>query len=173
MNKVTIKDLDFSGKRVIMRVDFNVPLSDDGRVSDDARIAAALPTINYILKNNPAKLILMSHLGRPKGKVVDSLRMDPVAKRLSESKTHKDKVSPQFDELHDDDITEILLKNENVPLRALLYHFIEEEDYNASKLLLDYNLFLENTKKGNLLTLACSKKEVPVDIIKKLIQNNI
>ncbi|MFC1514279.1 phosphoglycerate kinase [Candidatus Omnitrophota bacterium] len=84
MSKVTVKDIDFSGKRVIMRVDFNVPLDDQGGISDDARIAAALPTIEHILKNNPSKLILMSHLGRPKGKVVDSLRMDPVAKRLAE-----------------------------------------------------------------------------------------
>ncbi|MBD3245790.1 MAG: phosphoglycerate kinase [Candidatus Omnitrophica bacterium] len=84
MKKRTLKDIELNGKRVIARVDFNVPLQEDGSISDDARIQAALPTIRYILEQNPAKLILMSHLGRPKGKADDSLRMDPVARRLSE-----------------------------------------------------------------------------------------
>ncbi len=79
----TIKELELGGKRVLMRVDFNVPLTNSLKVADDTRINAALPTIRYTL-NRKAKLILMSHLGRPKGKVNDSLRMDPVAKKLSE-----------------------------------------------------------------------------------------
>jgi len=84
MNKVTIKDIDFKAKRVIARVDYNVPLDGAGNITDDARIKASLDTIKYILNNGAAKLILMSHLGRPKGKVVESLRLTPVAKRLSE-----------------------------------------------------------------------------------------
>ena len=84
MSKVTVKDISFDGKKVIMRADFNVPLNDRGEITDDSRIRAALETINYILGNSASKLILMSHLGRPKGKVVDSLRMNPVALRLSE-----------------------------------------------------------------------------------------
>jgi len=83
MAKLSVKDLELKGKKVMVRVDFNVPLKE-GKISDDARIQAALPTIKYILSQNPRKLILMSHLGRPKGKVVDELRMNPVAKRLQE-----------------------------------------------------------------------------------------
>ncbi len=83
MSKKTVRDIDVSHKRVLVRVDFNVPLSPDGKVLDDFRIRASLPTINYLIENN-AKVILMTHLGRPKGRVVPNLRLDPVAKVLSE-----------------------------------------------------------------------------------------
>ncbi len=83
MSKKTIKDIDVRGKKVLMRVDFNVPLDENLKITDDTRIKAALPSIKYAREQN-ARLILLSHLGRPKGKVVEGLRLKPVALRLSE-----------------------------------------------------------------------------------------
>src|SRR5699024_10781869 len=82
MNKKTLHDLDVKDKNVFCRVDFNVPMND-GIVTDDTRIRAALPTIEH-LSQNGATVMLASHLGRTKGEVVDNLRLDPVAERLSE-----------------------------------------------------------------------------------------
>jgi phosphoglycerate kinase len=82
MAKQTIRDIDWSGKRALVRVDFNVPL-DGQRITDDTRVRAALPTIQYLLEHG-ASVVLMSHLGRPKNKVVEGLRLAPVAAHLSE-----------------------------------------------------------------------------------------
>jgi len=83
MRKRTVRDIDLVGKRALVRGDFNVPLGEDGQILDDLRIRAALPTIQY-LREHGARVVLCSHLGRPNGKVDESFRLTPVAKRLSE-----------------------------------------------------------------------------------------
>ncbi len=118
MNKLTIRDIDVKGKRVLVRVDFNVPLDEKkGIVTDDSRIRESLPTIKHLIEQG-AKVILMSHLGRPDGKVVESLKMGPVARRLSEVlgkevKVTKDCAGPDVEKavsgLKDGDV--LLLEN--------------------------------------------------------------
>ncbi|OWR28532.1 phosphoglycerate kinase [Saccharibacillus sp. O23] len=82
MNKKSVRDVEVSGKVVFVRVDFNVPL-EDGKITDDTRIRATIPTIEYLTERG-AKVLLASHLGRPKGEVVESMRLTPAAERLSE-----------------------------------------------------------------------------------------
>ena len=79
----TIKDVDVEGKRVLLRADYNVPLREDGTIADDFRITASLPTLHYLLDNN-CQVVIMSHLGRPKGQVNPKYSLRPVAERLSE-----------------------------------------------------------------------------------------
>ena len=104
MDKMTVRDVKVAGKRVLVRVDFNVPQDrKTGAITDDSRIRAALPTIKYLLQHD-ARIILMSHFGRPDGKMVEGLRMVIVAKRLSEIlgkpvKSAPDSIGPQVEEM--------------------------------------------------------------------------
>ena len=82
-NKLTVEDVEVKGKRVLVRCDFNVPLDSEGNITDENRIVGAMPTIEYLVKNG-AKVILCSHMGKPKGEPVPSLSLAPVAERLSE-----------------------------------------------------------------------------------------
>ncbi|WP_338449363.1 phosphoglycerate kinase [Niallia oryzisoli] len=116
MNKKSVKDIDLKGKRVFCRVDFNVPMQD-GQITDETRIRAALPTIQY-LQEQGAKVILASHLGRPKGQVVEELRLTSVAKRLSEllgkdvkkaNEAYGDAVKALIAEMNEGDV--LLLEN--------------------------------------------------------------
>ncbi|MFH1961390.1 MAG: phosphoglycerate kinase [bacterium] len=124
-NKLTIKDVDITGKKVLIRVDFNTPLSPDGSVADNRKIEESLPTINYALDNG-ASIILMSHLGRPRGKVVEEMRLTMVGKRLEEILGRKvikldDCIGPDVESVVDD------LKPGDVVLLENLRFYSEEE----------------------------------------------
>ena len=82
MNKKTVVDIDLKGKKVLVRCDFNVPMDKEQNITDNRRIVAAIPTIKYLLEQN-CKVILCSHLGRPKGEVKKEFSLEPVAKELS------------------------------------------------------------------------------------------
>jgi phosphoglycerate kinase len=127
MNKKTIRDIDVAGKRVLVRVDFNVPLDAERHITDDIRVVAALPTIRYLLEHGAA-VILMSHLGRPDGQVVEKLRLTPVARRLSELlgqsvQTTSDSVGPEVEA-----VARALQPGQVLLLENLRFHKEEEKN---------------------------------------------
>jgi phosphoglycerate kinase len=126
VNKLTVRDADVAGKRVFVRVDFNVPLAD-GRVTDDSRIRAALPTINLLLQRG-ARVILASHLGRPDGKVQDGLRLRPVGERLTQLLRRNVPVTGDALGLGTEDAIKRLRAGEVLLLENLRFHAAEERN---------------------------------------------
>lgn len=127
MNKRSIKDLAVQGKRCLVRVDFNVPLDDNNQITDDNRIVGALPTIRYLIENN-AKVILMSHMGRPKGKVNSKYSMQPAAKKLEELLNKPVKLAT---DVIGDNAKSLIAQMKNgdvIMLENLRFHAEEEEN---------------------------------------------
>ena len=126
MDKITVRDIEVSGKKILVRVDFNVPLDEKtGAITDDSRIRATLPTIQYLTERG-ARVILISHLGRPKGKVVDELRLTIVAQRLSQFLGHQvgvatDCIGPEVEKS-----VETLQSRDILLLENLRFHSDEE-----------------------------------------------
>lgn len=126
--KKTIEDIDVQNKRVLLRVDFNVPLDEDGKITDDTRILKAVPTIKYLLSNG-ARLIICSHLGRPDGKVLKEFSLEPVVKRLIglfptiKVKFAFDCVGPQAEKM-----SKSLKSGEILVLENLRFHSDEEKN---------------------------------------------
>src|SRR5436190_13323110 len=137
MEKLTIRDFDAAGKRVFVRVDFDVPLAD-GKVTDDSRIRAALPTITTLL-NEGARVILASHLGRPDGKVQDGLRLRPVGERLSQLLRRNVPVTGDALGVGTEDAVKRMRNGEAILLENLRFHAEEEKnDPGFAKVLASY-----------------------------------
>ncbi|MDY6917493.1 MAG: phosphoglycerate kinase [Chloroflexota bacterium] len=130
MDKKTVRDVDVRGKRVLVRVDLNVPLDEKGTVIDDTRIRAVFPTVNYLVENK-ARVILCSHLGRPEGKVVPELSLAPVAKRLSELLGSQVDLAPDCVGADVEKAVAKLKKGSVLLLENLRFHI--EEEANDSK----------------------------------------
>lgn len=127
MKKATITDIDVQGKRVLVRVDFNVPLNAERQITDDTRIRAALPTITYLLEQG-ASAILISHLGRPDGQRVEKLSLKPVAERLSRLLGRPVTLAPDCIGPESKQMAKALLPGEVLLLENLRFHLEEEQN---------------------------------------------
>lgn len=125
MKKKTFKDIDVAGKRVFVRVDFNVPQDETGKITDDTRIRAALPTINYLIKQN-AKVILCSHLGRPKGVFNSKYSLGVVSERLAELLNHEVKMAEDVIGKSAKTLTSQMKDGDVVMLENVRFHAEEE-----------------------------------------------
>ena len=133
----TIEDFDFSGKRVLLRADLDVPLDDDGNITDDKRLEIAVPTIKALLKKGAKQIVIMGHLHRPGGRIVDGLRMNQVGKRLTELLCEE---VIKLDDCIDVEIPD----NPLVLLENLRFHADEKENYEffAKKLAANSDIFV-------------------------------
>lgn len=127
MQKKTIRDIDVAGKRALVRVDFNVPLDAEQHITDDTRIRASLPTIGYLLEHGAA-VILMSHLGRPKGEVNEKYSLAPAAQRLSELLARPVQMAPDCIGPHVDAQAHALQPGQVLLLENLRFHKEEEKN---------------------------------------------
>ena len=125
--KKTVRDVDVENKRILMRVDFNVPMNPDGSIADDNRIRAAVPTIEY-LQARGARVILCSHLGRPDGKVVESLRLGPIAECLAEIVSLPVKTAPDCVGSGADQAVAAMRSGDLLLLENLRFHADEEKN---------------------------------------------
>ena len=148
MSKKTIRDIDLKGKRVIVRVDFNVPQDKEGKITDDNRIVGALPTIKYLVEQN-AKVVLMSHLGRPKGEFNMKYSLAPAALRLSELLGRPVKMAKDVIGEDADRIVASLKEGEVCLLENLRFHNEEEKnDPDFAKKLSGYGDIYVNDAFG-------------------------
>jgi 3-phosphoglycerate kinase len=146
MSKKTVRDIDLKNKKVIVRVDFNVPLDDKCAITNDKRITAALPTINYLLEQN-CKVILMSHLGRPKGKFEPAMSLKPVAEYLTKAlPNNKVIMAPDCIGTEVENLAKNLKAGEILLLENLRYHKEEEanDDSFAKKLASLAEVFVQD-----------------------------
>jgi len=127
MRKKTIREIDVVGKRVLVRVDFNVPLNAQGHIADNTRIRAALPTIRYLLDHGAA-VILCSHLGWPKGQVVDAMRLTPVAQHLSKLLERPVQMAPDCVGPEVERMAQALQAGQVLMLENLRFHKEEEKN---------------------------------------------
>lgn len=130
MTKKTVRDIDFRGKRVLVRMDYNVPLDDAGNITDDARIVETLPTLKYLMDGG-ARIILMAHFGRPKGKVVEEMRLTPVVARLSELINQQVKLAPDCVGEETEALVSELQSGQVLLLENLRFHKEEESNDSA------------------------------------------
>lgn len=162
MKKLSLHDLDLKGKRILMRVDFNVPLDSNGQITDDTRITAALPSIKYVL-NQGASLVLMSHLGRPKGKTNPKYSLAPCAVRLGELLKKKVHFASDCISLEVNDLVQALEPGDLLLLENLRFHSAEEhpaENPGFAKELAQYADYYVNDAFGTAHRRHSSNTEI-------------
>lgn len=167
MKKLTLKDLDFHGRGVFLRVDFNVPLDEKSRIRDDTRIKAALPTINYLLSQR-VKLTIASHLGRPKGKYNPKLSLRPVARRLDEYIPQEVLLAPDVIGEEVGELKKNLTENQVLLLENLRFHPEEKaNDSTFSKFLAQDIYYFVNDAFG-----ACHRAHASIVGITKYVKKS-